>query len=194
MNIPLNTEEPFAYFIARQEKGHRCSAAYGEMLAPLTQIRMAYDNIHASGHLADACQRWEQRDPATAAQTWAAFTAFFSHAYQLRAQQATTGTTGFPQAAAITNTKDAEIGQLQQQVAALTRQMRALAGGGGRQQQVQQPAQQQPRFYCWSHGLGFNPNHTSGSCGNRLAGHEANATDANRMGGNNQVKPWKPRA
>ena len=37
--------------------------------------------------------------------------------------------------------------------------------------------------YCWTHGCDTSQNHTSGTCKNKAAGHQINATINNRMGG-----------
>lgn len=41
-----------------------------------------------------------------------------------------------------------------------------------------------PQYYCWSHGLGINPKHTSKTCNNKATGHRDDATLANLCGGN----------
>jgi hypothetical protein len=38
-------------------------------------------------------------------------------------------------------------------------------------------------FYCWSHGLGFNPKHTSHTCHTEKDGHKDDATIHNHKGG-----------
>jgi hypothetical protein len=38
-------------------------------------------------------------------------------------------------------------------------------------------------YYCWTHGFGTNPAHTSASCKMQKPGHQANATFQNMMGG-----------
>ena len=42
-------------------------------------------------------------------------------------------------------------------------------------------------YYCWSHGLGKNPAHTSATCLNKKEGHNDNATADNMKGGNNTI-------
>lgn len=41
-----------------------------------------------------------------------------------------------------------------------------------------------PQFYCWSHGLGLNSNHTSRTCIRKADGHRDEATLGNMLGGN----------
>ena len=48
-------------------------------------------------------------------------------------------------------------------------------------------------YYCWSHGLGMNPRHTSSSCENRREGHQEGATADNMMNGNNTIFAGRPR-
>jgi len=42
-------------------------------------------------------------------------------------------------------------------------------------------------FYCWTHGLGFNKNHTSATCSNLAKGHCQTATIRNMRGGNSNI-------
>lgn len=42
-------------------------------------------------------------------------------------------------------------------------------------------------YYCWSHGLGRNKDHTSKTCKNRKEGHKEEATIDNMMGGCNTI-------
>jgi hypothetical protein len=43
-------------------------------------------------------------------------------------------------------------------------------------------------FYCWSHGLSTNRNHTSATCDSPADGHKANASLHDMMGGNTTIK------
>jgi len=43
-------------------------------------------------------------------------------------------------------------------------------------------------FYCWSHGLGNNPDHTSRTCTHKATGHQEDATVENMLGGNNTIR------
>lgn len=42
-------------------------------------------------------------------------------------------------------------------------------------------------YYCWSHGLGTNPNHTSATCNRKLPGHRDDATFSNHYGGSTTI-------
>ena len=42
--------------------------------------------------------------------------------------------------------------------------------------------------YCWTHGLGRDPNHTSQTCTRQAHGHCTNATLDNMMGGNASIR------
>jgi len=44
------------------------------------------------------------------------------------------------------------------------------------------------RYYCWTHGLGLNANHTSATCTNPAAGHIKHATLQDMQGGNNTIR------
>ena len=47
-------------------------------------------------------------------------------------------------------------------------------------------------FFCWSHGLGDDPTHTSGTCKFPAAGHQRAATLDDMMGGNPRIRTGKP--
>ena len=42
-------------------------------------------------------------------------------------------------------------------------------------------------YYCWTHGLGTNPNHTSPTCQHKAEGHKDDATVSNMQGGSNTI-------
>lgn len=46
-------------------------------------------------------------------------------------------------------------------------------------------------YYCWSHGLSNNPNHTSATCEHPANGHNKAATLFNMLGGNNRIRRQK---
>jgi len=48
-------------------------------------------------------------------------------------------------------------------------------------------------FYCWTHGLGFNKNHTSATCSKPADGHFQTATIKNMCGGNNTIMSGRRR-
>jgi len=43
-------------------------------------------------------------------------------------------------------------------------------------------------FYCWTHGLGFNPTHTSATCDKPASGHCLTATATSMQGGKNIIQ------
>ena len=49
-------------------------------------------------------------------------------------------------------------------------------------------------FYCWTHGLGKNWNHTSATCKNKAEGHKDEATADNTMGGNDRIMTGRNKA
>ncbi|KAL7474167.1 hypothetical protein ACHAW6_000154 [Cyclotella cf. meneghiniana] len=51
-----------------------------------------------------------------------------------------------------------------------------------------------PNGYCWLHGYKVKMGHSSMTCSKRLNGHKESATRANRMGGKEYNKDWKPQA
>ena len=49
-------------------------------------------------------------------------------------------------------------------------------------------------YYCWTHGLGKNRNHTSATCNNKAEGHKDEATADNMLGGNNKIMSARARS
>lgn len=49
-------------------------------------------------------------------------------------------------------------------------------------------------FYCWTHGLGFNPKHTSCTCNSKAEGHRDEATVKKRLGGSNRIMSSRQQA
>lgn len=45
--------------------------------------------------------------------------------------------------------------------------------------------------YCWTHGLGYDPKHTSTTCKYKAEGHKDNATRHNKLGGNTNIRRMK---
>ena len=43
-------------------------------------------------------------------------------------------------------------------------------------------------YYCWTHGLSINKNHTFATCQNKAQGHWNNATASNMQGGSNIIR------
>jgi hypothetical protein len=60
--------------------------------------------------------------------------------------------------------------------------------GAGIEEKPKNPPTIQGFYYCWTHGLGRFPNHTSKTCGTKAAGHQDTATLTNMMGGNNRIQ------
>jgi hypothetical protein len=124
-------------------------------------IRSALANLEKSGVFTDALKDWRKRTLAT--QTWDNLLADFAAADKERQRHLTTATSGYANAAIL--------------AAATEALNKALATKATQQQQPPTMA------YCWSHGLGSNPDHSSATCTNRQPGHNPKATVANMMGG-----------
>ena len=56
-----------------------------------------------------------------------------------------------------------------------TQQMANVAQGGIERNSRPQSGER-PKFYCWTHGRGFNTTHTSDTCNTRADGHKEEAT------------------
>ena len=116
-----------------------------------------------SGVLDDAIKDWHKLTPTN--RTWANAQVHFKRANKERKRQATSKEAGY---------------------AAANAASRAPATTPAPNQGT--PTTGTTMHYCWSHGLGFNPNHTSATCTNRAQGHVETATVENMQGGNNKIR------
>ena len=58
-------------------------------------------------------------------------------------------------------------------------------------QMVQDNKENLGLYYCWTHGLGRNADHTSKTCTNKAHGHQLDSTLFNMLGGNNRIHRGK---
>lgn len=123
-------------------------------------IRSALTNLANTGLYTDAIRDWRKLPAAD--QTLDRFETDFAFAYDERKQHATTTNAGYHHAAAVTSTKAPTAPTPPRSPVAPTAT---------------------PSFYCWSHGLGRNPVHTSATCTNPCPGHRLDATLDNMLGG-----------
>jgi hypothetical protein len=143
----------------RQIRICRTFAASHDPITELTAIRAAVTNLEKSNLFIDDVKQWRKRPDAE--KTMANLKLDFNAADKERRRQLTSVDGGFAGAA------------LKQQ-----------------DDKENQAPKEKPKAtfgYCWSHGLGWNPSHTSAKCRGKAPGHRDNATMENMLGGCNTI-------
>ncbi|MEM7003905.1 MAG: hypothetical protein AAF529_24175, partial [Pseudomonadota bacterium] len=128
-------------------------------------LRAVLKVIKNAGVLHEAMKDWHKKP--TANRTWANAQTFFKTENKERLRLATASTLGYNAANAASNrTTDP------------TNNTNAAST----------PGTTQSWYYCWTHGLATNPNHTSATCTNPAPGHCTTATLDNMQGGNAKIR------
>lgn len=134
---------------------------YAQPHDPITELaatRSAIQNLTNAGVFMDALKDWRKRPAAQ--QTWDNVKLDFNAADKERRRNTTTAQLGFANKA--------------------TRRFEEEKKEDDHQTK---PAKKTTMGYCWSHGYGNNPNHTSATCTNPQGGHRIEATVDNMLGG-----------
>ena len=140
-------------------------------------VRETLQIFKKSGVLGDGVKDWRKKLPAD--QTWTAMRVHFRKANQRRIQDSTSGDLGYHAAnAAQTGPTNAAA------IQAMVTQAVAAQTNNNTTGATDLPNW----YYCWSHGLGINPNHTSSTCTHAAEGHNSTATLGNMKGVNNKIR------
>lgn len=178
------TETAFSHADACQE----FALAGEDEISDHKYIRANLKKFEASGVLEDACSDWRKK--AVGDRTKANMKTHFRRYNQDRLRRLSAADVGFGNAAA--NAAQEAVPETIEQVVA---RMLAAQGGTNRNgNQGRQGGQVNPNqlmaciHYCWTHGLGRDPNHTSPTCTRQANGHRCDATLDNMMGGNDKIR------
>jgi hypothetical protein len=137
----------------------------GLPIADADCMDMTLTALEKSGVLTTGIERWRETDES--AWTIAAFRDHFAKANKERLRKLTAQQAGYHGAHAATAPAPSPSA-----TAAAPNPYRAIVDGTDH------------FYYCWSHGLGTNPTHTSLGCRFKKPGHVDTATGMNRQGGN----------
>jgi len=174
-------DDPIETLWERLREIQRISVIGGDALTDNAIKDLTFLMFEATGVFTTACDTWRVRPLAT--QTLIEFREHFTSENKERLRKLTTSQAGFHSAhAAFIKTP--------------TMPMVATPKPAGPTPNV--PAQSTSTrpivtndglnmYYCWTHGLGFNRNHTSGTCSNPAEGHRTSATVKNMQNGNNTI-------
>jgi hypothetical protein len=181
---PWNPDEPFEN-IWKQIKIIRAVAIAGnEAISDQVTIELTLMALDKAGVYDHAITIWH--DKPDAEQTWDIFIAHFNKQEKQRIKKLTAKAAGYHGANQATLIPPNDEPPNQQIAAAATPQ----------EQQQRFKSNDSPLYYCWTHGLAKNPDHTSQNCSRPDEGHQKEATVENRLGGINKInfgRSGKPR-
>jgi hypothetical protein len=155
-----STESPIEDLWTRTQGCRRFATAGGDPITEAETVRTLLGVVERAALLATAVADWRKRPQAE--WTLDNFKRDFTHANTERVRCLTVGNTGHSANAATT----------------------PPAPGTSRPFITTDGTKM---YYCWTHGLGTNPNHCSSACSNKPAGHIDNATAINLQGGSNRI-------
>ena len=149
----------------------------GSPISAVTVVTSTLAVIEATGLFGDAVYDWRKRP----ANQWTLnnFKDDFYRANKERLRKLTTGQAGYHGASNATETTANTV--------AGTTPTVATPGGGTNTGTGAVIVNDTKMYYCWTHGLGKNKQHTSATCNNKAEGHKDNATINNMQGGNNKI-------
>ena len=139
----------------------------GEPITNAVKMRLTLKVLETSGVMDAPCADWIKK--AEADKTWNNFRIHFNRAEKERLRKLTAAQAGYnPNNAANAATQPPPTDPNQCTPCVVTENNVKM-------------------YYCWTHGLGKNRNHTSPTCKNKADGHKDEATADNMMGGNNKI-------
>ena len=175
LSEPWNPDDGLAVQWAKINEIRQCATDAGEQITEAVTMRLTLRVLEKSGVFADAVQKW--KDKPTADRAWANFKPHFNAAERQRLRDLTAKQGGYHDAAAATRPPPTTPTS-----PTPTNPPHVDIGGGVKM------------YYCWTHGLGKNRNHTSATCNNKAEGHKDEATADNMMGGNNKIMSARARS
>ena len=155
---------PIESILANTNYCAQFAEAGGDVISDANKVRLTLKAVEKSGVLEDAITDWRKKPAAD--RTWANLPAHLIAYNKERTRKTTAAQAGFNAANAATQ---------QQRSTSPTPQPGATVGGV-------------KLYYCFTHGLGKNPDHTSLTCTNPCPEHKKEATVDNMMGGNNTIR------
>jgi hypothetical protein len=147
----------------------RAFARNADPISEATAVRAVLQNLENTGVFTDSIRDWRKRPEAE--RTLANLEAYFTIADNERKRALTSRSAGYHQAANVSIAPTATPNN--KNIVAI-----AATAPKNKENKI---------FYCWSHGLGPNKEHTSASCTAKLRGHRTDATVYNMLGGCNII-------
>jgi hypothetical protein len=159
MSAEWNPDDGIETIFTRITDAQQFAAAAGDdhIILASTAMYLALTAIDNTGVFLEPCADWRKHH--LAEQMLANFTADFTHAWKERNRRISAKAAGY---------------QAQNISPAVSSKPDVNVNGIN-------------MYYCWSHGLGFNSNHTSCTCKTKKDGHRDDATIRSRKGGSNMI-------
>ena len=180
---PMPIETLFSTIATRVQFAASAQAPIADILV----MQAAYDNVAATGLFTTYLERW--RSKSIQEKTYAAFQTFMIEADRDRSS-ITAADAGYHAMAVVTKTDKSELQLFKEElILAQKFELQQLFKDEllKREQATTPSRKEHPTFYCHSHGITRNPNHTSKLCNNKKPGHKDSATLSNKMGGSTFV-------
>lgn len=156
---------------------HSCIqfAADGNPITDMTAVQAVVAILTKTGLFEDSLTLWHHKPKAE--HTLANAELHFEKGNQVRLTKLTAKQAGYHGANQATTTQPTTAEDI------------ALAAEGNNNKTTPAVTHSVPKgwYYCWSHGQGTNPAHTSATCTNQAPGHCEDATFGNMRGGNNSM-------
>ena len=183
LSAPWDPKDPTELIFNNADKILAFAQAGGEAIPDGKCVRTLVKVFEHSGVLNDAVKDWRKKTAVN--QTYDNLRTHMRTYNQRRIRALTADEAGFNTANAATTQPSGDRETIAAAVQEVLRRQNSANQANGNNNA---PTPDGPMFYCWSHGLGRDPNHTSRSCNNQAEGHQVDATVDNMMGGNNQVR------
>jgi hypothetical protein len=164
-------DEPFENLWKRIPTIQQIAIAGAEPISDEATIELTLTALRKTGVYDHAIITWEDKEAAD--QTWATFQLHFTKQEKLRLKKLTAAAAGYHGANKATIIPPDDQPPTNVAAAAQSKDTHQCDGTA--------------LFYCWSHGLGINPEHTSATCSNTLPNHVHAATLMHRKGGSTLI-------
>jgi hypothetical protein len=170
LSADWSPEDPIEDLWNRLTEVQRFAEAGKEPISDTTCLRLTLKTLEKTGVFATSIEHWRATDEST--WTLATFQKHFANADKERHRKLTAQAAGYHGAHAATTPTPTPSANAPNLFSARVDNC--------------------TMYYCWSHGLGTNPTHTSLACRLKKPGHEDTATVRNRMGGSNIIMDNRP--
>jgi hypothetical protein len=179
LSTPWNPDDPLENLWKRIGEIQRVAMAGGAPITDVAAITLTLAMFEKSGLLATTTQLWRVKP--VLQWTWANFCTDFTLANAERIRQTTAAAAGYHGANAAVVTPGPPIAAaVHAAINVAHANAPAVNVDGG------------TLYYCWTHGLSPNANHSSNSCNHKGDGHINNATVFHMQGGSARINMTRP--
>ena len=203
LHDPWTADKPIESLWAHVKTVTDFATTAGEDIDDAVLIRCSKDVLRKSGVFENAIDKWDDK-AAGDRDTWDKFLAHFNTENERRLTKLKAGDAGFStplvaNAATVpSNATSYSLGYNQGWAAAIALKQGIAANtnessgsnsdaNGGDTTCHAVSSSGKKWYYCWTHGLGKNKNHTSATCNRQADGHKTGATLDNMMGGSAKI-------